>query len=502
MSITGPGSVTASSVAAQTNMMNDLNTLAEQLGTGDAAQTYSGLQSQAGLSVALNSQLAAINGYSATTSTISTTLSVAQTALSEISSAGGTVQSLIADPPGFSLNGSGQTQTQSSSASYLDQVLSLLNTQIGNNYIFSGSGVNQQSVVDASTLLNGTGAQAGLMQIVSERQQADLGTAGTGRLSAATTGSTVTLSQDGTPFGFQLTGATSSLTGATVTGPSGSPPSVSVALASNPNDGDTVSFQLTLPDGTTQSISLQATSSATPSAGQFSIGATPAATAANLQSALTTSVTNLAQTALPAASAMEAGNNFFADPPQIVVPGAGNNYAAATSLTNGTSANTVIWYTGENGTTPARQSQTALVGPSLTVNYGVRGNEQAITNLVKNIAVLSATTYSASNTNAQASYQALLAKTYTNLTPTSGSQSVDDIEADLANAQKVVSSANTLNSQTQTTLSNILDGVDGINQTQIGEQILTLQNSISASMSVTARLAQLSLVNFLAPSAG
>jgi hypothetical protein len=355
--------------------------------------------------------------------------------------------------------------------------------------------------VDASTLLNGTGAQAGLMQIVSERQQADLGTAGTGRLSVATAGSTVTLSQDGTPFGFQLTGATSSLTGATITGPSGSPPSISVALGSNPNDGDTVSFQLTLPDGTTQSVSLQATSSATPSAGQFSIGATPAATAANLQSALTSSITNLAQTALPAASAIEAGNNFFADPPQIVVPGAGNNYAAATSLTDGTSANTVIWYTGENGAS-ARQSQTALVGPSLTVDYGIQANEQAITSLVKNIAVLSATTYSASNTNAQASYQALLAKVYTNLTPSSGSQSVDDIEADLANAQKVVSSANTLNTQTQTTLSNILDGVDGINQTQIGEQILTLQNSISASMSVTARLAQLSLVNFLAPTAG
>jgi flagellar hook-associated protein 3 FlgL len=502
MSITGPGSVTAATILAQTNMMNQLNTLAEQLGTGDAAQTYSGLQSQAGLSVALNSQLAAINGYSATTTSLSTTLSVAQTSLSEISSASSTVQSLVADPPGFSLDAGGQTQTQSSAASYLDQVLSLLDTQVGNNYIFSGSGVDQQSVVNANTLLNGTGAQAGLTQIVSERGQADLGTTGLGHLSAATAGSTVTLSQDGTPFGFQITGATSSLTGATVTGPSGSPPSLSVALASNPNDGDTINFQLTLPDGTSQSIALQATSSSTPGTGQFSIGATAAATATNLQNALTSAIGNLAQTALPAASAIEAGNNFFADPPQIVVPGAGNNYAAATSLTNGTSANTVIWYTGENGATPARQSQTALVGPSLTVDYGMRANEQALTNIVKNIAVLSATSYSTSNTNAQASYRALLAKVYTNLTPPSGVQNIDDMESDLADAQKAVTNANTLNTQTQTTLSDILNGVDGINQTQIGEQILTVQNSLSASMSVTARLAQLSLVNYLAPSTG
>jgi flagellar hook-associated protein 3 FlgL len=502
MSVTGPGSVTAATIMAQTNMMNELNTLAEQLGTGKAAQTYSGLQSQAGLSVALNAQLSAINGYSSTTTTVGTTLNVAQTALSQISSASGTVQSLIADPPGFSLNASGQTQTQATAESYLDQILSLLNTQVGSNYIFSGSGVNQQAVVNASTLLNGTGAQAGLMQIVSEREQADLGTTGLGRLSTSTSGSTVTLSQDGSPFGFQLSGVSSGLSGATVSGPSGSPPSMSVAIGSNPNDGEMINFQLTLPDGTTQTITLQATSSSTPGANQFSIGATPAATAANLQSALASAITNLAQTALPAASAIEAGNNFFSDPPQIVVPGAGNNYAAATSLTNGTSANTVIWYTGENGTTPARQTQTAQIGPGLTVDYGMRADEQALSNLVKNVAVLAATTYSTSNPNAKASYQALTAKVYTNLTPSSGSQSIDDMQSDLADAQKKVSNATTLNTQTQTTLSDILNNVDGINQTQIGEQILTLQNSLSASMSVTARLAQLSLVNYLAPVAG
>ena len=48
----------------------------------------------------------------------------------------------------------------------------------------------------------------------------------------------------------------------------------------------------------------------------------------------------------------------------------------------------------------------------------------------------------------------------------------------------------------------MLQNIDGVNQNQIGEQILTLQNSLSASMSVTARLAQLSLVNYLAPVTG
>jgi flagellar hook-associated protein 3 FlgL len=502
MSITGPGSVTAATVTAQTNMMTQLNTLAEEIGSGQAAQTYSGLQSQAGLVVSLNSQLAAINGYSNTISTVNTTLGIAQSSLTQIGSLAGTVQNEVTDQPGFDLNASGQTQVQVAAQSQLDEIVSLLNTQVGSNYIFSGTAVNQPAVVDTNTLLNGTGSQAGLTQIISERQQADLGTTGMGHLSVATAGSTVTVSQDGTPFGFQLTGVTSSLTGATATGPTGTPPSISVALASQPNDGDTISFELTQPDGSTQTISLQATSSTPPGTGQFSIGTTPTATAANLQSALSSSISNLAQTTLPAASALEAGNNFFSDPPQIVVPGAGNNYLAATSLTNGTAANTVIWYTGESGATPARQTQTALVGPSTTVDYGMRANEQGITNIVKNIAVLAATTYSANTTDTQSSYLTMSHQIEANLNPPSGVQSLEDIESDIANAQTTVTNTTKLNTQTQTTLNDILNNVDGVNQNQVGEQLLTLQNNLSASMSISARLAQISLVNYLSSSSG
>ena len=72
MSITGPGSVTAATVIAQNNMMTELDSLAQELGTGQAAQTYSGLQSQAGMVLSLNAQLASINGYSNTASTVST----------------------------------------------------------------------------------------------------------------------------------------------------------------------------------------------------------------------------------------------------------------------------------------------------------------------------------------------------------------------------------------------------------------------------------------------
>jgi flagellar hook-associated protein 3 FlgL len=203
---------------------------------------------------------------------------------------------------------------------------------------------------------------------------------------------------------------------------------------------------------------------------------------------------------LPAASAVAASNNFFtSDPPQIVN---GPPYATATSLVNGTTANTVFWYTGENGSTPARQTSTAQVAPSTSISYGMRANEQALSTLVANVAVLAATTYSASDPNAAASYQALSQKVTANLDNPSGMQSISSIESDLASAQTTVSNAGKLNTQTQSTLQNILQTIDGVNQTQIGEQLMTLQNSLSATLSVTARLADLSLVNFLAPSAG
>ncbi|HEX3939466.1 MAG TPA: flagellar biosynthesis protein FlgL [Xanthobacteraceae bacterium] len=499
MSITGPGSITAANIASQTSMMNQLNTLAQELGSGQAAQTYSDLQDQAGVALSLNGQLAAINGYSATAQTVGTTLTVAQSVLSQLDSARSSVQQDVGEQSGFTLNANGQTTTQAEAANQLGNILSLLNTQVGDNYIFSGSASNQPSVASESDILNGNGAQAGLTQVISERQQADLGITGLGHLSAATSGSTVTLSQDGTPFGFQLSGVDSSLTGATATGPSGSPPAIAINLPSDPNNGDTIQFQLTLPDGSTQTISLQATTNSPAGANQFTVDPSSSVTAGNLQTALTSAIGGLAQTALPAASAMAAANNFFSDPPQRVN---GSPPDTSTALVNGTPANTVFWYTGENGSTPALQTATAQVGPSTTIDYGMRANEQALSTLVANVAVLAATTYSSSDSNAQANYEALSQDVAANLNGQSGTQSIDDIAADLANAQTTVNNATTLNTQTQTTLQDMMQNIDGVNQNQIGEDILTLQNNLSASMSVSARLAQLSLVNYLGPVSG
>jgi flagellar hook-associated protein 3 FlgL len=508
MALTGIGASIQGSVLAQTNLQNQLDTLSRQLGTNQKAAVYSDLGAQAGISVGLDAQLAAMNAYNDTNTTVTTTMQLEQQALTSMASVGATAQQAAEQPGAFALNGNGQTATQAAAATQLDQILSSLNTQSGDNYLFSGSAVNQPSVADTNLILNGNGVQAGLKQVISERSQADLGTNGLGRLvipALAPLATTVSLSEDvfGSPFGFKIAGVNSNLTGATVTGPTtgspGNPVSVSVDLPSNPNNGDTISFALNLPDGTSQNITLTATSSATPGPNQFTIGATSDVTADNLQAALSTAVSNLAQTTLPAASAVAAANNFFSsDPPlRVQAPTPPATLGSATALVAGTSANTVFWYTGENGSTPARQTQLAQVGPDLTISYGMRAIEPAISNLVANVAVLAATSYSSSNPNASLSYTQLTQRVATNLSTQSGMQSIDDIEADIANAQLTAKNAQSQNAQTQNMITNLQQGIDGVSQDQIGTEILSIQNALQASYSTTSRLSELSLVNYL-----
>src|SRR5207253_2303707 len=120
-------------------------------------------------------------------------------------------------------------------------------------YLFSGRAADRPAVESTAHILDGDGARAGFKQILAERNQADLGASGLGRLvipAPPPLGTTVSVSEDvaGSPFGFKLAGVTSTLTNAVVAGPAGAPPAISVDLtAGNPNAGDTIKLSFTLP---------------------------------------------------------------------------------------------------------------------------------------------------------------------------------------------------------------------------------------------------------------
>jgi flagellar hook-associated protein 3 FlgL len=305
-----------SSVLGQSvqNINNQLTNLSTELSTGVKSQTYAGMGVNEGFAIAARAQLSNISAFTTTMTNVNTIIAAANTGLQSLSQTAKSVQSSAAATP-QNLGSSGQTIAQQNAQSQLSSIVGILNTQVGDRYIFSGSAINTPAVASADDIMNGAAAKAGLKQVISERQQADLGTSGLGRLVITSpTPTSVQVAEDvaGSPFGFKLSSVTSSLTGATLSGPAGSPAAVSVDLgATNPNPGDQVSFTFNLPDGTTESVQLTATTTTPPPTGSFAIGATSTATAANLKAALNSSISTLANTALVAASAVAAGDNFF-----------------------------------------------------------------------------------------------------------------------------------------------------------------------------------------------
>ena len=381
------------------NLNNQLTNLSTQLATGEKSTTYSGMGSGESFAIAARSQLSNISAFSTTITNVNTSINAANTALQSLSSISTTVQSDAASTP-QDINSTGQTIGQQNALTELSSMVGILNTQAGDRFLFSGSAINTPAVADATAILNGSGTQAGLKQVIAERAAAD-GTTGLGRLTistptttgtapATTTSFSVAEDAAGSPFGLKLSSVMSSLTGTTVTGPSGSPAAVSFSFGStNPNPGDAVTLSFNLPDGTTSSVTLTASSTTPAPANNFAIGATPAATAANLNAALNTAIGTVANTDLVAASAVAAGNDFF-DPSSSAVgsvatnqqtPAAPITSATALSGSAGSNSLTTGFQNGDaitvDGTTITfSNNPTSLTGPSYNINpaSGTVGN--------------------------------------------------------------------------------------------------------------------------------
>jgi len=399
MAINGVGYGTTVLNQSVLNINNQLTALQQQLTSGKKSSSYAGMGVNEGFAIAARSQLSNISAFADTMTNINTNIGIANTALQSMATIGTTVLN-SANSSMQTLNSTGQTISQQTATSQLSSMIGILNIQAGDRYLFSGAAINTPPVASMDNILNGTTTQAGLKQVISERAQAD-GTTGLGRLVVASpTATSVQVVEDaaGSPFGLKFNAVSSSLTGATVTGPAGSPSGVSIDLGgTNPNNGDKVSFAFNLPDGTTEQIQLTASSTTPAPAGSFAIGATSTVTAANLKAALTTAIGTLANTSLVAASAVAAGNDFF-NSAGTVAGSAVNNKAATPASISGATL-----LSGAAGTNSL--SSNFSVGDTITVNgapitfvaSGAVGNNQVNTSdsvqtLLTKIDALSGTT--------------------------------------------------------------------------------------------------------------
>jgi len=496
-SVTGSAFFTASYAQALSQLKTTLNTLSNQLATGQKATDYAGLGDSRATALAVQGQLTALDGYAQNTATVNLRLQAMQASIDGLSKVATDAKGSF-DANTYRLVGS-QTAAQTSARAYLDNAVQMLNVDVAGHYLFGGREVSQPPVASADTMMNGVGGQAGFSQVVAERKAADLGT-GTGRLAVSQPDpASVTVASDNAagPFGFKIAAgaASTSITGATVTvDPVAS--SATVALTQQPVAGDTVSLTLTMPDGTTTDLRLTATTDSPPAAGEFTIGASVADTTANLAGALTASITTAASTDLVPVSAMAAAHDFFdSDPPQRVDT-SGGSAAAATALRDG-SADTMAWYQGEDDGSSPRATQAARIDSGLTVAYGARADEDGLKSIVKALAVMSAVTFDDAGDNGAARNTALVGRVDQMLTGTNDLGPMGKLSSDLAAVEQTVSDTTSRHQTAQSTLQGMLADTEGVDPNEVAVSLLQAQTQLQASYQTTALLSKLSLVNFL-----
>ena len=165
----------------------------------------------------------------------------------------------------------------------------------------------------------------------------------------------------------------------------------------------------------------------------------------------------------------------------------------------GSATNTVIWYNGEpdSAADPARGTAVSRIDDAITVQYGARADEQALRTQLMNVAVFAATKTDATDPYASAKIAALNQRVAQNLAVIPGTQTIQDIQADVAGAQASIKATTDRQTQAKTITQTMLDSIEGINDDEVATKILALQTALQASYTTTSKLYQMSLVNFL-----
>lgn len=482
---------------------SQLDDLQRQLSTKQKSETYGGLGVDRRTSLDLNAKISSLDSYLAGIDLANVNLSLSSQAVESFATLTNETKNDVRSNS-YVASASGRSAPQILAEDKLKQTLDLLNTSVNGRYLFSGRTTDTEPTASYSEIINGDGAgRAGLKDLIAERKAADLGTTGLGRLMAGGAGTTATIAEEATvhPYGFKLAGASTNSAALVPTYTAGPPADVSVNVAGLPLAGETLQINLNLPDGTTQQLTLTARAAGTngQDSDSFLIGTDAATTAANLRTSISAAFGKAAATSLSAASASVAATNFFAGSktnPPLRVPGPPYETATAASAA-GTSANTVIWYKGDDATDSARATSTVQVDKGQFVGVGARANEEAFRVGLAQFAVLAVETFPAGDANSQARYEALTDRVRDNLGFGGSVQKPAEIITELGSAQSALATAKDRNETTKNYLTTTVQGVENVTTEDVATQILALQNQLQASYQVTSILSKLNLTNYL-----
>ncbi len=305
-------------------LKSQLSDLTNQLSSGLTSQTYGGLGGARTTALSAQASISALNGYSSVIDTAQTRAKLGTTSLSQVVSVASATNSTLQN--GLQSTSLDTQAAKSTALNNLNAALDALNQSDGSVYLFGGKKGSTQPVADAGAILygtsDGTKTLDGLQTIVQQQVDADVGPNGDGRVTQTYVANSTMISlaegpsarvtaQNGGAFGFQLTDVKATGTAIGVSpNPSGQ---ATLSVNGQPVQGDTVTVKLTLPDNTTTTITLTAAAANAPTTSTtFTIGATPSATAKNLNDTLSAAIKNAASTTLSANATARATTDFFA----------------------------------------------------------------------------------------------------------------------------------------------------------------------------------------------
>ncbi|MEO0635938.1 MAG: hypothetical protein AAFY73_04760 [Pseudomonadota bacterium] len=505
MAITSLSSFLGTTLTGATvDMRNDMRALERQLATGKKADNYAELGHQRRLSVSFRQTIAQIDSWSESTKLVDMRVSIADVTLTRMQDLRTDAKAAI-DPSNFTLNGGGKTSDQQVAQLLLEEFHALLQSDVGGRHIFGGREVNTNPVEGLNSILYGNGTQAGVNTYIDERRQADQGANGLGRLTVPALGGT-TVSFQGEapgnmPFGAKITSITSdtpAMVSAFTPQAGAVPAAASVNFAAQPNVGQKVRIEFELPNGETNFIELRADNTVSTDDSTFQIGATPADTAQNFRDVLENQLRLQANSHLEAASSIQAAYEFFrtgngADPQRVDGP----PLATATALMAGTPGDTVQWYRGENTTESAREGAVTRVDREQTVSYGMRANEDPFAWMMAQMSAFVLEDFSGGTVEDKSRHTAMAEMVNRNMSDRPGNPLMASIHMDITAANLQAQRASERHDLTTKQYKDLVSGIEDANQEETAISILRLQTQMEASYTVTSRLSQLSLVNFL-----
>lgn len=285
-------------------MQDNFAKLQLQLATGEKASSLSELGRERTLDLDLRARLGVMDSYTSNIETVELRLSFMQNAVTRLDEIEGESRAAVMTG-GTGFEEASMVSVPKLAENRLEEVLSILNGDLNGRYVFGGSTTDAPPVASYDLIMNGDGTRDGFRTIAAQRKAADAGADAKGRLvtdqplltSAIPGGSpdTVTLTEAdpiASPVRTQLTGVSTTSANVAVTAPAGSPVELAVQFTGLPADGETITIDVTLADGTVDSRIFTAVTGTPANPGEFQIGADANETATNFQAALDSYLTS------------------------------------------------------------------------------------------------------------------------------------------------------------------------------------------------------------------